>query len=145
VTTDLDSLFARLLVTAHRLTRIAAQTTGSTTPSAVWHALSILSTAGPLRVGDLATAARVTQPSMTKLVHHLSDEELVLRVADVKDSRASVIAITDRGTTALDQWRRTLGRALGPMFADLDASDVRTLERAVELLQSRTSTSREVA
>jgi DNA-binding MarR family transcriptional regulator len=143
--TDLNTLFASLLVTAHRLTRIAAQTTGTTTPSAVWHALSILSTSGPLRVGDLARAARVTQPSMTKLIHQLSDEELVLRIADSSDSRAWLIAITPAGSTALDQWRSTLGRALGPMFADLDASEIQTLEHAVELLQSRTSTNQKVA
>ena len=143
--TDLNSLFASLLVTAHRLTRIAAQTTGSTTPSAVWNTLSILSTSGPLRVGDLARAARVTQPSMTKLVHQLSADELVLRIADTNDSRAWLIAITDRGRAALQQWRETLGRALGPMFADLEDSDVQTLMRAVELLRSRTGTTQKVA
>jgi DNA-binding MarR family transcriptional regulator len=141
----LNSLIASLLVTAHRLTRIAAQTTGSTTPSAVWNTLSILSTSGPLRVGDLARAARVTQPSMTKLVHQLSADELVLRIADTNDSRAWLIAITDRGRTALEQWRETLGRALGPMFVDLEESDVQTLMRAVELLRSRTGTTQKVA
>jgi DNA-binding MarR family transcriptional regulator len=143
--TDLNSLIASLLVTAHRLTRIAAQTTGSTTPSAVWNTLSILSTSGPLRVGDLARAARVTQPSMTKLVHQLSADELVLRIADTNDSRAWLIAITDRGSTALERWRETLGRALGPMFADLEDSDIQTLMRAVELLRSRTGTTQKVA
>jgi DNA-binding MarR family transcriptional regulator len=143
--TDLNSLIASLLVTAHRLTRIAAQTTGSTTPSAVWNSLSILSTSGPLRVGDLARAARVTQPSMTKLVHQLSADELVLRIADTNDSRAWLIAITDRGSTELEQWRETLGRALGPMFADLEDSDIQTLMRAVELLRSRTGTTQKVA
>jgi DNA-binding MarR family transcriptional regulator len=145
MTTQLDSLFGSLLVTAHRLTRIAAQTTGSTTPSAVWNTLSILSTAGSLRVGDLARAARVTQPSMTKLVHQLNADELVLRIADRNDSRAWLITITDQGRTALEQWRETLGRALGPMFADLEESDIQTLERAVELLRSRTGTNRKVA
>jgi DNA-binding MarR family transcriptional regulator len=143
--TDLNSLFESLIVTAHRLTRIAAQTTGSTTPSAVWNALSILSTSGPLRVGDLARAARVTQPSMTKLVNQLSADELVLRIADTNDSRAWLIAITDRGRTGLQHWRETLGRALGPMFADLEESDVQTLTRAVELLRSRTDTNQKVA
>lgn len=143
--TDLNSLFASLIVTAHRLTRIAAQTTGSTTPSAVWNALSILSTSGPLRVGDLARAARVTQPSMTKLVNQLSADALVLRIADTNDSRAWLIAITDRGRAGLQQWRETLGRALGPMFADLEESDVQTLTRAVELLRSRTDTNQKVA
>ncbi|GAB3035506.1 MarR family transcriptional regulator [Parafrigoribacterium mesophilum] len=145
MTTPLDSLCASLLVTAHRLTRIAAQTTGSTTPSAVWNTLSILSTSEPLRVGDLANTARVTQPSMTKLVHQLSDDGLVLKIADRNDSRAWLVTITDRGRNALEEWRQTLGRALGPMFADLEDSDIQTLTRAVELLRSRTSINRTAA
>lgn len=145
MTIDLNSLFASLLVTAHRLTRIAAQTTGSTTPSAVWNTLSILSTAGPLRVGDLARTARVTQPSMTKLVHQLSADDLVLKIADQNDSRAWLIAITDHGVGALNEWRETLGRALGPMFADLAESDIQTLGHAVELLRSRTGTNQKAA
>jgi DNA-binding MarR family transcriptional regulator len=84
----------------------------------------------------------VTQPSMTKLVHQLSADGFVVRIADRNDSRAWLIGITDRGRGALEEWRETLGRALGPMFADLAESDIQTLTRAVELLRSRTSTSR---
>ena len=69
----------------------------------------------------------------------------MLRIADRNDSRAWLIAITDRGRTALQQWRETLGRALGPMFADLEESDIQTLTRAVELLRSRTDTNQKVA
>lgn len=138
-------LVEKLIVEANRLTRVAAQATGSTTPAAVWRTLSILASDGSYRIGDLAKASRVTQPTMTKLIHSLAEDELIYRIADVADSRAWLIAITDKGTNALASWRIELGKALQPMFADLSADETDILERAVAILESRTNTARKVA
>jgi DNA-binding MarR family transcriptional regulator len=138
-------LVERLIVEANRLTRVAAQATGSTTPAAVWRTLSILSSEGSHRIGDLAKASRVTQPTMTKLVQHLAEEELIYRIADVADSRAWLIAITEKGTRALGDWRVQLGAALQPMFSDLSPDETDILERAVAILENRTTTNRRVA
>ena len=138
-------LVEKLIVEANRLTRVAAQATGSTTPAAVWRTLSILASDGSYRIGDLARASRVTQPTMTKLIQNLAEDELIYRIADVADSRAWLIAITDTGTTALDNWRTELGLALQPMFSDLSADEIDILERAVTILESRTNTPRKVA
>ena len=138
-------LVEKLIVEANRLTRVAAQATGSTTPAAVWRTLSILASDGSYRIGDLARASRVTQPTMTKLIQNLAEDELIYRIADVADSRAWLIAITDTGTTALDNWRTELGEALQPMFSDLSADEIDILERAVTILESRTTTPRKVA
>ena len=138
-------LVEKLIVEANRLTRVAAQATGSTTPAAVWRTLSILASDGSYRIGDLARASRVTQPTMTKLIQNLAEEELVYRIADEADSRAWLIAITDTGTTALDAWRTQLGEALQPMFSDLSADEIDILERAVTILESRTNSPRKVA
>ena len=138
-------LVEKLIVEANRLTRVAAQATGSTTPAAIWRTLSILSSDGSMRIGELAFASRVTQPTMTKLVQNLAEEELIYRIADVADSRAWLIAITAKGSKALDDWRTELGMALEPMFADLSADERHTLERAVEIIAARTDTKRQVA
>jgi len=138
-------LVEKLIVEANRLTRVAAQATGSTTPAAVWRTLSILASDGSYRIGDLARASRVAQPTMTKLVQNLAEDELVYRIADVADSRAWLIAITDTGTMALEHWRTELGEALQPMFSDLSAEEIEILERAVTILESRTTTPRKVA
>ena len=82
---------------------------------------------------------------MTKLIHSLAEDELIYRIADVADSRAWLIAITDKGTNALASWRIELGKALQPMFADLSADETDILERAVAILESRTNTARKVA
>lgn len=129
-----------VIVAAHRLTRIAAQSTGSTTPAAVWSTLSILSTEGPLRIGDLAKAGRVSQPSMTKLLQRLVEEELVYRIADVEDSRAWLIAIGPKGTAELTAWRVRLSTELGPLFADLTPEETETLQLAAQILTARTNT-----
>ena len=138
-------LVEKLIVEANRLTRVAAQATGSTTPAAIWRTLSILSSDGSMRIGELALASRVTQPTMTKLVQNLAEEELIYRIADVADSRAWLIAITAKGSKALDDWRTELGRALEPMFADLTNDENRTLERALDIISARTDTKRQVA
>ena len=138
-------LVEKLIVEANRLTRVAAQATGSTTPAAVWRTLSILASDGSYRIGDLARASRVSQPTMTKLIQNLAEDELVSRIADEADSRAWLIAITDTGTTALDNWRTELGKALQPMFSDLSAEEIEILERAVTILESRTNSPRKVA
>jgi DNA-binding MarR family transcriptional regulator len=123
-----------LLTSNHRLTRLAAQSTGTTVSSATWSTLSVLVTDGPRRNGELARAARISQPGMTKLLSTLVEDEWVYRIADVDDSRAWLIAITDRGRDALADWRTQLAEAMRAVFADLDDSDWDTLARAASIL-----------
>ena len=134
-----NDVLENLVVSSARLVRLAAQTTGSRTPSAVWRTLGILQTDGPMRVGELAAASRVTQPGMTRVLATMVEEELVSRIADVADSRAWLIRITPKGTAALDAWREQIGRALLPWFNELDDGEWAILERAVELMTSRTA------
>ena len=126
-----------LLVSNHRLTRVAAQSTGSKTPAAVWRTLSILSSDGAMRVGELATSSRISQPGMTKVLSGLIEDELVYRIADSGDSRAWLIAISTKGQTALDEWKRELALTLEPLFGNLSTREWATLGAAAELLQDR--------
>lgn len=126
-----------LVSSVHRLTRIAAQSTGSSISSAVWPTLSVLRTDGPHRIGDLAKAVRVSQPGMTKIVQGLVEDEWVYRIADVDDSRAWLIAVTPKGTTALDAWKTQLAETLAPVFDELSESDWDALSRASRILATR--------
>jgi DNA-binding MarR family transcriptional regulator len=128
-----------LLVSSNRLVRIAAQATGSRTPSAVWRTLGILDSEGSMRVGELAAASRVTQPGMTRLLANMVEDEVVSRVADVEDSRAWLIRITPKGRTALESWRHQIADALAPWFVDLDEGEWAILDRAVQLMSARTA------
>lgn len=136
-TPELRQMIGDLVVAAHRLARLAAQVTGSTESPATWRTLSVLQSSGPMRLGELATQSRVSQPTMTKLVRNLVDAEWVKRVADVDDARAWQIAITAKGVDALQTWRDELSAALAPMFADLSEAELAAMRTTVDVIGSR--------
>ncbi|MDP4335323.1 MarR family transcriptional regulator [Curtobacterium sp. A7_M15] len=129
-----------LLVSVNRLIRTAAQSTGNATSSAVWRTLGILETDQPLRLGELAAASRVAQPTMTKLVAGMLADGLVSRSVDPDDSRGQLIELTDVGRERLVSWRATLTRTIGPLFADLPDDEWETLHDAAAIIAARTST-----
>jgi DNA-binding MarR family transcriptional regulator len=134
-----------LLTSNHRLTRLAAQSTGTTVSSAVWSTLSVLLADGPKRNGELARAARISQPGMTKVLAGLVDDEWVRRISDVDDSRAWLIAITDKGIDALHGWRTQLAEATRELFADLSETEWATLDKAARILAIRLAEKKEIA
>jgi DNA-binding MarR family transcriptional regulator len=140
-----SELLESLLVSSSRLIRLAAQATGNSTPSAVWRTLSILDGEGAMRVGELATTSRISQPGMTRLLGGMVDDALVSRVADAEDSRAWLIDITPAGRDALARWRRQLSETLEPWFRSLGDDEWRTLESAVAILATRTGNDAAVA
>lgn len=126
-----------LISSTTRLVRFAAQASGRNMSSATARTLSILSTDGPLRTGDLARASRISQPGMTKLLRNMLGDELVSRIAEVDDARAWLIVITPKGRVALDEWRAVLATEMRPLFGDLDETDWQTLESAAVLMEER--------
>src|SRR3954469_17921900 len=97
---DLHHTLGDLVVASHRLTRLGARVTGSTESPATWRTLSVLQSSGAMRLGELASNSRVSQPTMTKLVRNLVESEWVKRIADTDDARAWQIAITPKGAAA---------------------------------------------
>lgn len=97
-----------------------------------------------MRLGELATASRVTQPGMTRLVGQMADAGLVERSGDPDDSRAVVVAPTEKGLAELAAWRTHLAEVLTPWFDDLDDDEWAALHKAASILESRTRT-KEVA
>lgn len=127
-----------IISAAYSLGRIAAHRTGNEAPAAQWRALATLERYGTLRIGELASAARTTQPGMTRLIGQMADETLVTRSPDPDDSRATVVRITADGRGALARWRVQLSETLAPLFADLTEDDRAALERTAQLLRERT-------
>ena len=128
----------RLVVAAHALTRVAALETRNEAPAAQWRTLTLLRENGPLRLGELASLSRVTQPGMTRLVGAMADAGLVERMSDAADSRATVVQATPAGIDALDAWLMQLTAALTPHFADLDDDDWAALGRTAGILARKT-------
>ncbi|WP_431246695.1 MarR family winged helix-turn-helix transcriptional regulator [Leifsonia xyli] len=136
-TPELHQILGDLVVAAHRLTRLAARVTGSTESPATWRTISVLQTMGPMRLGELASQSRVSQPTMTKIVRNLVEAEWVKRIADTADARAWQIAVTDKGAAAFQAWRDELSAALVPLFADLGDDELAAMRSTVEIIGSR--------
>lgn len=124
----------QIVLSAHALARIAAQDAKNEAPSAQWRLLGLLEDSAPMRIGALASAARTTQPGMTRLVGELERSGLVVRSHDPQDSRATLVAITDEGREAMRAWRSEFRSILAPRFAGLGEDDWAALERAAEIL-----------
>lgn len=134
-----------IVLSAHALARIAAQDAHNDAPSAQWRVLSILAREQGVRIGALASAARTTQPGMTRLIGDLDRAELVSRTADPSDSRATIVHITPAGQRALEEWLEEFRRTLEPRFADVSASDWAALARAAEILVEHSAEDRTVS
>ncbi|MER7445602.1 MarR family transcriptional regulator [Microbacterium sp. NPDC097977] len=128
-----------LVLSGYALGRIAAQDAGNDAPAAQWRVLNLLERSGPRRVGELAAAARTTQPGMTRLVGVLERDGLVLRSPVAEDSRATAVAITEAGSDALQAWRAEFRDTLAPRFAELADEDWSILTRAAEILAAHTT------
>lgn len=130
-----------LVLSAHALARIAAQDAGNEAPSAQWRTLGVLERLGSLRLGELATVARTTQPGMTRLIGTLEQAGLVERSADPADTRATLVSATAAGLSALDDWRTEMRDTLAPRFDGLSDEDWTALHRAAEILASHSQES----
>jgi len=105
------------------------------TPSRV-AALGILHAAGPLRVGDLATRAGVTLPTMSRIVDRIVQCGWAQRRADETDHRACVVSITSTGQAILDAVRHDRTARLAAGLALLEPEDAAALLAAMPALES---------
>ena len=105
-------------------------------------ALSVVFFGGPIRMGALATAERVSAPAMTKTVAVLEREGMVTRASDPDDDRAVLIRATRKGATAVQRGRdervRRNERALAqlrPEARQRVAAAMGDLEEVIDLLE----------
>ena len=98
-------------------------------------ALDALDLTGPLRVTDLATRERITQPGATAMVARLVAAGLACRESDPGDGRVALIAVTAAGRSHLSGVREQRSRALHRLIIELPAEDVRALHEALPALQ----------
>jgi DNA-binding MarR family transcriptional regulator len=135
-----EQIVEDLLVSVNRLIRAAARATGNATTSAVWRTLAILQTDGPFRLGELARASGVSQPTMTKLISGIVDAGLASRRVDPSDSRGQLLEITAAGQERLIAWRATMAATVIPILGDLDGHDWDIIEETATLLAARVRT-----
>lgn len=76
-----------------------------------------------LRMGELSKRMMVTGGNITGITDQLEREQLVVRVQDVNDRRASAVKLTPAGRAAFDEMATVHERWIEEMLADVAAED----------------------
>jgi DNA-binding MarR family transcriptional regulator len=98
-------------------------------------ALSVVVFAGPVTLGDLATAEQVRPPTMTRIVDALAEQGLVTKKKNAQDARSTLIHATAAGKRLLMQGRERRVRALAAQISVLDTKDCTALADGAEILR----------
>jgi DNA-binding MarR family transcriptional regulator len=134
---EVRALVVDLVQTGGRLSRLARRAANDPTTSATWRTLSVLQQSSPMRLGELAQASGVAQPTMTKIVAGLVERGEVERIADPTDHRVQQIALTDAGNAVLNKWRALIAESLLPAFDDLTPAQFDIVRQALDLIGPR--------
>lgn len=129
---------SRLRLSATRLSRLMRQQAETgLTPTKLAH-LATITREGPMALGDLACAERVTAPTVTKVVRELEALDLVVREADDADKRVSLVRATALGAETIEASRTRKDAWLTERLAELSPAELVTLEGAVTILERLT-------
>lgn len=127
-----------LIVGASRFVRAASRYRGRERSAVVLRTLSNLDARGAMRIGDLAQAEHITQPTMTGVIQRLEAQGLVERTEDPDDGRARLILITPTGRQELARFRELASARVSPALASLSEEERNVLWRASDILRTVT-------
>lgn len=134
-TVDATELAARLASLSTILQReLGRADAGDGLTRARLSALSLLVLGGPRTLGDLAAGEHVRPPTMTRLVHAMEADGLVVREPHPTDGRSIIIRATRSGEELLGHGRAHQIAALARAIGDLDEADRARLVDAADLL-----------
>jgi DNA-binding MarR family transcriptional regulator len=120
--------------TARRLRQEGAGVVGELSPTAT-AALATVERHGPLTPSELAQIERVKRPTATRTLGTLVEAGLVDRAPDPSDGRSALVTVTASGRERLRRLRGRKNAYLARRMRSLPDSDVRTLERAADILE----------
>jgi DNA-binding MarR family transcriptional regulator len=124
----------RVLLT--RLTRqLRARSAVELTPSQA-SALARLQSCGPMRLGVLADSEGTSAPTASRMVDSLVARNLLAKVTDPEDGRASLIQLTPEGSGLLAQLRERYTLALRAAIDELAPDQRARLRSALPVLDA---------
>jgi len=124
-------LAARFTVLAEAL---APVTPGARTDAAERRLLAAIEQRAPATLGDVAAAVGRGAPAVSRSVDTLVRAGLIERMADPNNRRRLALRLTDEGRSRLGAAQGT-NPALEEKFARIPQSELRALERAIEILE----------
>jgi DNA-binding MarR family transcriptional regulator len=98
-------------------------------------ALGTIRREGPVSLGDLAAAEKVTPPMATKLANRLEEAGLVERSTTEDDRRVVHVALTTEGRRLLERSGRRRDAWLAQRFAELPEAERIALAEAVTVIE----------
>lgn len=104
------------------------------TPS-LMSALATVRREGPIALGDLAAAEKVTPPMGTKLANQLEERGLVERLPCDDDRRVVRLALSAEGSRLLDRASTRRNAFLAERFAALSDDERRAIADAVTVIE----------
>jgi DNA-binding MarR family transcriptional regulator len=125
----------RLRFAVVRLARRMRQEAGDELSPTMAAALATVERAGPLTPSELAEIERVQRPTATRVVARLVEDGLVTKATDPTDGRVSLLSASPEGRRLLKRLRKRKNAYLARRLRELDAEELRTLERAAEILE----------
>lgn len=134
-------IVARLSLSVTRLARVLRQHQNAEwmTPAAAATFATIVRD-GPIALGDLAEAERVSRSTMTKLVRKLEQDGVIMRSIDPIDRRVHRVRLSDDGRRNIGRHRRSRNMWLNEQLEELADDDLDRLLSAVEVLERLTAT-----
>jgi DNA-binding MarR family transcriptional regulator len=124
----------RLLSAAARLNRWVNRHADLELPSAQLRTLALVGDLAPVRVGDLAAADGISQPTMTSALSRLVTSGYVARTADQADARATLVDLTPAGRRALGRARAQRTRILTEALTGLPPARAKDVTTGAEAL-----------
>ena len=98
-------------------------------------ALGTVARQGPIALGDLAAAERVTPPMATKLANALEEKGLVERLPCADDKRVVRLQLAPEGTALVERARQRRDAWLAELFAELTTEERVALAAAVDVIE----------
>jgi DNA-binding MarR family transcriptional regulator len=101
-----------------------------------YRALRVLKRHGMMRLSDLSEHLHIAARSATEVVDALESRGLVQRRADPGDRRATLVELTEHGTSILDAIHAARGTEAERVFGRLSQTDRAHLARILRKLQN---------
>jgi len=101
-----------------------------------WRVLMMLGFKTPSTMGELAQGALMKHPTLSRVIHRMQEEGLVVAAPRASDGRVREVAITPQGRHALRRLQRVLSRVYRQAVGGLSQEDVDRLVGLLEQMQA---------
>jgi homoprotocatechuate degradation regulator HpaR len=101
-----------------------------------WRVLRVVAESGPMEQTAIAKAACLLLPSLTRIMHAMETDGLLLRAPGTKDRRKSIVTITDKGLALIREHAAESNAIFARLEAEFGKDQMENLLDLLEKLQA---------